>query len=89
MSNLTVKKADSKPVGTADYAWNWVAVQLDEPKMEISAATLIDPRTLRVMEIKAVVVAADGSRSQFDGYVNTHADFNTWIYFGSAQVEMF
>ena len=48
-----------------DYAWNWVAAQLDDGS-EVTAAVLLDSRAKRVIETKAVLVAADGARSQFD-----------------------
>jgi geranylgeranyl pyrophosphate synthase/predicted secreted hydrolase len=62
----TNQDQESKPT-TMDYAWNWVAVQLNEPKMEISAAVLLEPRARKILEIKAVVVGEDGTRTQFDG----------------------
>ncbi len=48
-----------------NYAWNWAAIQLDNG-CEVSVATLVDPRSKpqRIMEVRAVVIAQDGSRSQ-------------------------
>lgn len=64
-------KAESK----MDYAWNWMAIQLDDPKMEVSAATLSDPRSGKILEIRAVVVDEHGTRQQFDG-LKHEMDFN-------------
>jgi geranylgeranyl pyrophosphate synthase/predicted secreted hydrolase len=47
------------------YAWNWAAIQLDNG-VDVSVATLVDPRTkpFRTMESRAIVIGADGARSQ-------------------------
>jgi len=51
---------------TQDYAWNWIAAQLSDGS-EVTAAVLIEPLAKKVLEVKCVVVAADGARAQFDG----------------------
>lgn len=51
---------------TGRYAWNWVAAQLDD-NTEISAALLVNPLKNEIMEVKAIVIDAEGNRTQFDG----------------------
>ncbi|GBG25438.1 Geranylgeranyl pyrophosphate synthase [Hondaea fermentalgiana] len=51
---------------TGRYAWNWLAAQLDDGT-EVSAALLVNPVAGEVMEVKAIIVDAQGERTQFDG----------------------
>jgi len=60
-NNIDIKRDSSM-----DYAWNWVAAQLDD-NSEVTAAVLIDPANNEVLDVKAVVVDSKGVRSQFDG----------------------
>lgn len=59
------KAPENADIPVMNYAWNWAAIQLSNG-MELSTAQLIDPRSKpqRLMETRAVLVAADGTRSQ-------------------------
>jgi geranylgeranyl pyrophosphate synthase len=59
------KAPENSDVPTMEYAWNWAAIQLNNG-MELSVAVLVDPRSKpqRLMESRAVLVGADGRRSQ-------------------------
>ncbi|RYY34597.1 hypothetical protein EON62_03155, partial [archaeon] len=58
-------KAPENDVPSMNYAWNWVAAQLNNG-WELSVAELIDPRTTpqRFMESRVVAVDPSGARSQ-------------------------
>ena len=65
MDAAAVAEDDPSKRGKMEYAWNWAAVQLDN-NVEVSVAVLIDPRDGRLMQTSAVVIAADGSSTQYE-----------------------
>ncbi len=48
-----------------NYAWNWLAVQLEDG-MDITATTLVNPKTDEVFDNFAVIVDADSTRTQYN-----------------------